>query len=140
MKKTAIASLFLSALSLMPAITSADPIGIRVLVNCPSPENELSRFANYIGGYGVEFIESHDNRIYFKSNSLSSRVPENLSNYRNAGVTYGVSTGVVTCNYRSVNPEEGDFALTYQLVNAQGGSAVSQGDKQIIISLPIGLH
>jgi hypothetical protein len=125
----------------LTSIAMADPIGLKIVVNCPAADgnlSNLSRFPGYIAGFGNEVIdERHDNKIYFKSTTLSSKIPENLSNYRNRDVAYS-NNGLVTCTYTSMQyPQEDNFSLSYQLTNAQGGMAETVSPKSVVISVPM---
>jgi hypothetical protein len=140
--KLLITSFFLSC-NIAPLVAIADPTGIRVDINCPNADsnyNQLIRFSDNITGYGMEVVEGHEHKIYFKSSILSSTIPESLNTYRNRDISYSASNGVVTCNYISMNPHDDEFTLSYQLVNAQGGKIIAQNNKQLSVELPIGLH
>lgn len=136
MRISTLASLF--SVVLASPMVMANPVQIDIEVVCPFPANGMNRFDNYIAGYGLEKIQGHGNQIYFKSSSLSEKVPNKLINYRNQNVDYNNQTGNVSCEYRSMNPTEPNFSISYTLTNAKGGLVMNQTDSSIVIQLPIG--
>ena len=130
-----------SAITLSPVLASAEPIGLDVLIQCPSPNNSSSKLANhgdYTAGYGVESIAGQTSTaIYFQSQASTHHIPANLTNYTNSGVQYNSTTGEVECAYQS---DENDpvFDVVYTLTNGKGGFASSGASDQIHITIPFG--
>lgn len=115
----------------------AYPIQTNVILTCPC-SNELQNSGGIISGEGIELILVQDITVPFTSEPQPD-VPDDLSNYRNAGTDYDSVLGQVSCNYASSVSEEPPFVLTYSLINGSGGIIQVQSAKTISIILPLGL-
>ncbi|RDI42853.1 hypothetical protein [Aquicella lusitana] len=140
MKKvfTFVSLLSLSSLTFIPSVSLADPVGLRVEINCPT-RNELANFGDYVAGNGYEVIQDRFNTIYFKSSSLPTLMPAKLDTYRSESTEYDSTSGRVTCYYNSL-AQDPRFSVAYTLTNGRGGSVISQSESNIAISLPFGLR
>ncbi|QRN02824.1 hypothetical protein GH742_02455 [Legionella sp. MW5194] len=139
MKKKALVSL-ISGLALT-SLVHASPIGVTVDIFCPMAmgSNALTNFGDYIAGYGYENLLSQNNLIYFKSDSVPTDLPTQLTNYFNEMVNYNSTTGRVTCGYVSNLPTEPRFTVSYYLTNGKGGAVQWQSSNSINIILPMGI-
>lgn len=146
MKILTLASILsVSALTLMPCVASADPVGVKIDVKCPAAGSNgpdaLANFGDVIAGYGQEVVTNQNNPIYFKSTApLAPNTPSKLSNYRNDSVDYDSTTGTVSCNYVSLIYPEPRISVSYVLTNGKGGIVTNQAGDYVSITLPVGFR
>jgi hypothetical protein len=139
MKKIFSSLLVMAVSILMSSTTFADPITHPVDYVCPNASS-LGYFENYIAGFGTEILSrSTSNTIYFKSIKPLNNVPDSLVNYSNSGTSYDGPTGYVTCSFKSTNPTENDFDISYNITNGKGGQILSRTLNTIRILFFVGI-
>ena len=140
MKKFISSLLISTAVSLACTSALADPITHTVDYVCPAA-NGLSNFGTYISGFGSEILSSRTtNTVYFQSIQPPVNVPNSLVNYSNSVTSYDGPTGFVTCSFKSSNPSEANFDISYNITNGKGGQILSQTSNTISIQFFVGLQ
>lgn len=131
-----------SALTLVPFISYADPVGVLVDVQCPivsSTSSTLANYGDYVAGYGMESVSNQMFPVYFKSGTVQG-VGADLTLYYNSQVNYNSITGAVTCSYSSYESSQPGFDVSYTITNGKGASVDSQSNNNDIkLVIPFGL-
>lgn len=131
-----------SVLALSPLSASADPVGLRVTIQCPGiagNQNVITNFGDYVGGSGMEIMDNQNPfPVYFKSVSLAPNTPADLSNYNNQSARYDSTKGSVSCAYTSSNLSEPALSVSYALTNGKGGAVTGSDQASVSFVLPVG--
>lgn len=139
MKKLISSLLIITAASLANTPTLAAPITHSVDFICPDA-SALGHFGTYISGFGSEILSSRTtSSIYFQSRESLINVPTSLANYSNSGTNYNGPIGSVICSFRSSNPSESEFDISYNITNGKGGQILSRTNNTMRVLFFVGL-